>query len=67
MLVDAEDIASGVAEVCSDLGGFGVDGLDDLAAVSSDEIDGGGGAVDHDVDDDAGFGEMGDRRGPTCR
>jgi hypothetical protein len=45
MLEDAEDIASGVAEVCCDLRGFGVDGLDDLAAASSDEIDGGGGAV----------------------
>jgi hypothetical protein len=45
MLEDAEDIASGVAEVCCDLRGFGVDGLDDLAAAGSDEIDGGGGAV----------------------
>ena len=67
VLVDAEDVAAGVAEVSDDLAGVRVDGQDDLAAVGGDEVDGGGGAVDHDVDDDAGFGEMGDRRGPTCR
>src|SRR5258708_6221218 len=57
VFVDAEAVAAGVAEVSDDLAGVGVDGQDDLAAVGGDEVDGGGGAVDHDGDDDAGVGE----------
>ena len=53
MLVDAEDVACWIAEVSSDLAGFGVDGLNDLATVGGDEIDGCGCVIDHDGDDDA--------------
>jgi hypothetical protein len=55
MLVDAEEVSSGVVEVGRDLTGGGVDGSDDLAAVGGDETDGVGGVVDHDGDHDAGL------------
>src|SRR6202022_1026854 len=53
MLVDAEDIAGGVAEVCGDLAGVASDGLYDLSSQGGDCIAGGGDAVDHDVDEEA--------------
>lgn len=57
MLVDAENVAAGIAEVSDDLAGVGVDGQNDLAAVGGDEVDGSSGVVDHDRDNDAGVGE----------
>jgi hypothetical protein len=52
MLIDAQDVACGIAEVSSDLVGVGVDGLGDLSAVGGDEIDSCDCVVDHDGDDD---------------
>jgi hypothetical protein len=56
LLVEADNVAGGVAEPGSDLGGVGAHGLDDFALVGEDGVEGGGHAVAHDVKQKAGLG-----------
>jgi hypothetical protein len=54
MLVEAEDVAAGIAEACGDFGGVGADGLGDFASVGGDRGDSGGHVVNHNVNHEAG-------------
>src|SRR3984893_11636196 len=54
LLVQAQDVSCGIAESCRNLGCVGSDGLYDLAAVCDDQVNGGGSAVNHDVNHQAG-------------
>src|SRR5437773_6545178 len=56
VLVQAQYISRRVTEPCRNLGSISADWLHDLPAVCFDRLDGGGDAVNHDVDQQAGFG-----------
>jgi len=56
LLVDAEDVAGRVLEAGGDFGVVASDGLGDRASGGGDGLDGGGGVVHHDVDEEAGVG-----------
>jgi hypothetical protein len=54
LLIEAQDVAGGVAETGGDFGSVGANGLYDFAAVSDYGLYGFRDAVDHDVDEQAG-------------
>ena len=54
MLVEAENVAAGIAETRGNFWGVGADGLCDFAAIGGDRGDGGGHIVNHDVNHEAG-------------
>jgi hypothetical protein len=54
LLVEADHVAAGVAEAGGDFGGVDADGLDDLASMGYDRVNGCGYAVHHDVNEEAG-------------
>jgi hypothetical protein len=54
LLVEADHVGAGVAEAGGDFGGVGADGLDDLASMGYDRVNGCGYAVHHDVNEEAG-------------
>src|SRR6266699_2859929 len=56
VLVQAQQIFRRVTEPCRNLGSISADWLHDLTAVCFDRLNGGGDAVNHDVDQQAGFG-----------
>jgi len=55
-LVDADDVAAGIAEAGGDFGGVDADGLDDFAACGGNGVNSGRRVVDHDVEEVAGSG-----------
>lgn len=54
-MIEADDVAAGIAEAGCDLRGVYSDGLDDVAPVRHYSVDGCGYAVHHDVDHEAGL------------
>jgi hypothetical protein len=56
LLVEADNVAGGIAEPGGDLGGVGGDGLDDFALVGDDGVEGAGHAAAQDVKQKAGLG-----------
>lgn len=55
-LVEADYVAAGIAEAGGDLGGVSAEWLHDVAAGGDDGVQGGGHAVHHDVEQQAGLG-----------
>src|SRR5436309_687918 len=49
LLIEAEDVAGGIAESGGDFGSVDANGLNDLAALGFDLLHGRGGVIDHDV------------------
>ena len=55
-LVQPDYVAARIAEAGGDFGGVGAEGLHDLAAGGDDGVQGGGHAIHHDVEQQAGLG-----------
>lgn len=66
MLIEAENVAAGIAEAGGDFWGVCADGLGDFAAVGGDGDDGGGHVVNHDVNHQAGSCGWGAIEGPDA-